>query len=196
MDLGLAARPIYVARRLAYKLYERRHPDEPWLAQGAIRFLNQALPRDGVGLEWGSGRSTQWFGSRLRRLVSIEMDEDWYRTVNGQTAGLESVDLRHINIEHPIDEPSVPEYHPVPQYVAVIEEFAVGSLDFVLVDGHYRQACVRAALSRVRPGGLLAVDNTDWMPLEDWGVPRDWPLVHQSSNVMTQTTVWRKPDAS
>lgn len=185
------SRAVWVARRAAYKLYERRHPEEPWLAQGAVRFLDGALPRDGVGLEWGSGRSTQWFAARLAELTSIEFDGDWYRKVATQTAGLPNVDLRHIPLEHPPGEPTVPHYDPLPSYVAVVNELP--PLDFALVDGHYRQACVLAALPRLKPGGLLAIDNTNWLPLPDWQVSPDWPLVHHSANVMTQTSIWRRP---
>ncbi|HVO55185.1 MAG TPA: hypothetical protein VMT37_12315 [Solirubrobacterales bacterium] len=184
--------PVYVSRRIAYKLYERRHPDEPWLAQGAVRFFDRELPRDGAGFEWGSGRSTAWFAARLAGLTSIEMDEDWYEIVRGRVNG--NVDLRHIAIEHGRHEqtPDFPE--PTPRYVAAIDEFDDGSLDFVLVDGHYRHACVREALPKVKPGGLLAIDNTNWLPnLSEWRVPSEWPVVHQSENVMTQTTVWRAP---
>lgn len=181
--------PVYVARRVGYKLYERRHPDEPWLAQGAVHFLDRELPREGGGLEWGSGRSTAWFSQRLAHLTSIEMDAGWYATVKAQVNG--NVDLRHVPIEHGLDDtPDFPE--PTPRYVAVIDAWEDASLDFVLVDGHYRLACVRAALPKLKPGGLLAIDNTNWLDdLARWGVPPSWPLVHQSENVMTQTSVWR-----
>jgi hypothetical protein len=183
--------PGYVGRRLAYKLYERRHPDEPWLSQGAVAFFDRELPREGAGLEWGSGRSTAWFSQRLAHLTSVEMDGEWYEKVRGQING--NVDLRHVAIEHPRhDSPDFPE--PTPRYVAVVDEFADASLDFVLVDGHYRLACVRKALPKLKPGGLLAIDNTNWLDsLAEWGVPAAWPLVHQSENVMTQTSVWRRP---
>jgi hypothetical protein len=190
---GLLLRPSYVARRLAYARHVRRHPDEPWLAGPAIAYLDQELPRDGVGLEWGSGRSTAWFGARLARLVSVEMDAGWFESVRAKVSGLSHVDVRHVPIEHPRDEPTRPHYEPAPRYVSVADEFDTESLDFVLVDGHYRQACVLRALDKLRPGGLLAVDNTDWLPDEEWGVPAAWPRVHRSSNVITVTTVWRKP---
>jgi hypothetical protein len=189
----LSSRSLYLARRLKYKLYERRHPDEPWLAQDAVEFLDHELPRAGTGLEWGSGRSTQWFGCRLARLVSVEADFGWYELTRAQTRDLPSVDLRYVAIEHPRDEPTRPTYDPLPRYVGVIEEFGDESLDFVLVDGHYRQACVLAALDKVRPGGLLVVDNTNWLAEAEWGIPATWMQVHRSSNVMTETTIWRKP---
>ena len=47
-------------------------------------------------------------------------------------------------------------------YVRVMEDFEKESLDFVLVDGIYRGACAVAVLSKVRPGGILIIDNANW----------------------------------
>ncbi|MDQ6805691.1 MAG: class I SAM-dependent methyltransferase [Actinomycetota bacterium] len=193
MRARLLLRPFHTARRIAYVLYVRRHPNEPWLAPPAVAYLDRELPRDGAGLEWGSGRSTSWFGERLARLVSVEMNADWYETVKRKVADMPSVDLRYVAIEHPEHEPTRPHYDLVPKYVSVADESEPASLDFVLVDGHYRQACVLAALPKLRPGGLLVVDNTDWLPDREWGVPDGWQRVHRSSNVVTVTTIWRKP---
>ncbi len=181
---------------MAYELYVRRHPADPWLAQPAIEFLDRALPRDGSGLEWGSGRSTKWFGERLARLISVEMSADWFETVRRKIADTPGIDLRYVPIEHPEHEPTRPRYDPLPRYVSIANDVDSGSLDFALVDGHYRQACVLAALAKLRPGGLLAIDNTDWLPDDEWGVPADWQRVHRSSNAVTVTTIWRKPQWS
>jgi predicted O-methyltransferase YrrM len=186
-----AINPVYAARRVLYQAYRRRHPDEPWLAQKAIGFLDDALPRDGRGLEWGSGRSTSWFGARLAHLTSIEFDAHWYATVSEMTAGMSNVDLRLIALEHDHSKGTVPYYDPLPRYVSIALEFDDDSLDFVLVDGGYRQACVLAAIPKLKRGGLLVIDNTDWLPRAEWHVPSRWPLVHESSNVMTTTSIWR-----
>lgn len=169
--------PVWVARRLAYKLYEHRHPEEPWLAQGTIAWLDEHLPREGVGIEWGSGRSTQWFARRLRHLTSVESDSRWHTIVSEQIAELPNVDylLRS-------DEAG---------YVGVVDGFDDESVDFVLVDGDFREACIRTAIPKLKPGGLLAVDNTDW--LRAWPVPPGWAVLVRTKNVMTETTVWQKP---
>jgi len=192
---GIFRQPIYVLRRIAYKFYEITHPDEPWISQGAVLFCEKSLNKDQVGLEWGSGRSTAWFGSRLKSLLSIEFDSGWHSKVVSdlQNKGLENVECRYIPIEHSITEPTKLYYEKMPAYVNIADNFADNSLDFVVVDGHYRQACILAALKKIKPGGLLLVDNTNWLALEEWGVPDNWSLVHQSSNVMTQTSIWQKP---
>jgi hypothetical protein len=173
--------PIYLAKRLAYKLYERRHPDEPWISQGAVKFLDAELPRNGVGLEWGSGRSTQWFSKRLAKLTSIEDQCGWYEIVKGQVDG--NVDLRLIEIADPSGKTKGQ------PYTAVAEELPDRSLDFVLIDGPLREDCVRAAIPKMKPGALFVIDNTDW-PTK-WGVPPEWPIAHCSRNVMSETTIWR-----
>ena len=187
--------PFRFLRRVWYFFYERAHPTEPFIAPAAIRFLDAALPRDGVGLEWGSGRSTQWFARRLHRLVCVEHDEAWYEEVQQQLhqAEIDNVDYRLIPLDHPPQEPTRPIYDPLPRYVALAGEFPDSHFDFIEIDGHYRQACVLAALNKLKPGGLLLVDDTSWLPLADWGVPPAWAVVHQSVKINTVTSIWQRP---
>jgi hypothetical protein len=42
-------------------------------------------------------------------------------------------------------------------YVRVLDEFADRSLDFI-----YRNYCAVGAVAKVKPGGLLVVDNVNW----------------------------------
>jgi len=195
MKLGYLYRPVYAARLAAYKLYELRHSDEPWIAPGAVRFCIEHLDRQGIGLEWGSGRSTIWFGERLKSLISVEHDLHWHSKIKRQLEGkgYANVDYRYVPLNHDRSEPTVPYYENLPDYVRVAEECLDESLDFVVVDGHYRQACILAALPKIKTGGLLLVDNTNWLPLGQWQVPSAWPIVHQSANMMTETTIWQKP---
>jgi SAM-dependent methyltransferase len=187
--------PRRFLRRLWHYAYEKAHPEEPFLAPAAVRFLDDALPRDGVGLEWGSGRSTRWLARRLGRLVTVEHDPTWFAAVSGQLeqAALANVDYRLLALEHPIDEPTRPLYEPMPRYVAFVDEFPDGYFDFIEVDGHYRQACVVKGWPKLKPGGLLLVDDTNWLPLEAWGVPATWRLVHQSVKINTVTSIWQRP---
>jgi len=189
-----ASHPWAFVSRLEGEFYKLRHPDEPWISDRAVRFCETSLTTKMSGLEWGSGRSTAWFGRRLKRLVSVEHAAAWHQRINEKikAAGLDHVDYRLIPLDHPVEAPTHREYAELPRYVKVIEEFPDASLDFVVVDGHYRQACIRAALPKLKPGGLLLVDNTNWMPLSEWGVPANWKQVHRSMGFEGETTLWRK----
>ncbi len=195
VNLRNLLRPVYLIRKTAYEIYRRLNPNQPWIAQGAIRYCEQALDKSKVGLEWGSGGSSIWFGAHLKSLLSVEHDAMWHQKVTDmlKKQGISNVECRYVALDHDVQAPTKPVYEKTPRYVSVVEDFEDGTLDFVVVDGHYRQACILAALPKIKTGGLLLVDNANWLALKEWGVPSDWPMVHQSSNVMTQTTIWQKP---
>jgi predicted O-methyltransferase YrrM len=45
-------------------------------------------------------------------------------------------------------------------YVEQIDAFADATFDIVLVDGAARPSCIMHSIHKVKPGGLLIVDNT------------------------------------
>lgn len=188
-----AGDPDLAARKVVDLMRRAAFPQEPWMSRAAVRFCGRALRSDHVALEWGCGRSTLWFGRRVARLTSVEDDAGWFTRISQQIveAGLSSrIDLRLASI-------TTAQAAETP-YVTVAAEFADGTLDFVVVDGALRDQCIQAALPKLRPGGLLLVDNSNWWKedLSEWGVPADWPIVHQSANVLrSETTIWQKPRA-
>lgn len=165
------------------------------MAPGAIRLCEKRLHRGMAGLEWGSGRSTLWFGRRLGSLVSIEGDPAWHANVTNllARAGLSNVECRLVPVDPDIVKRDAV-YWNNPPYVAVVDEFPDEAFDFIAIDGHYRQATVARAPAKLKSGGLLLVDNTDWLPrLEDWFVPADWPVLCHTKMVVGATTIWKKP---
>ncbi len=145
--------PRYLRDRIGLWFYERNHSDHPWLTQAANAILSSLIRPTDIGFEWGAGRSTLWFAKHSRRLTSIEHDEAWYRRVKGMTEenGLENVDLRLCSTqggEHS-------------SYVSAVTSCEPASLDFALVDGRLREHCMSAVLDRIRPGGLLVLDNAN-----------------------------------
>jgi hypothetical protein len=112
-----ARHPTIGLRRVGYKLYELTHPDEPWIAQGAIRFCEASLTREMAGFEWGSGRSTAWFAQRLGSLTSIEHDTGWFKIVQEKLKrrSIHNVTYRLVPLNHPLEEPHRPFYDPVPE---------------------------------------------------------------------------------
>lgn len=184
-----------MGHRLWRRLYQVRHPDHPWLAPGAIAFLESNLNREMKALEWGSGRSTIWLGRRVKALTSVEHYPGWHARVGRRiaSAGITSVDHRLVEVPGDPQEAAAALWLN-PPYVRVIEEFADGSLDLVLVDGLYRQECVARALPKVRPGGFLVIDQAAHLSsLDDWGVPEDWPIRYRHPSPLRDTVIWQRP---
>jgi hypothetical protein len=186
-------RPLYSIGKLQERWYECSHADLPLLTPKANLFLADNISPDAIGFEWGSGGSTIWFARHCRRLISIEHAANWFRLISSrlQEMSLNGVDFRLIPLDHQESLPTFPSYDKLPCYVSQISEFPDRSFDFCMVDGHYRQACIRAAIRKLRPNGLLIVDDTQRLPLAEWGVPMDWELATRDRSCLKETTIWK-----
>ncbi|WP_246198113.1 class I SAM-dependent methyltransferase [Solidesulfovibrio aerotolerans] len=152
-----------------------QNPCYPWLNAGAVRFLESHLTKRMTGFEWGGGRSTAFVARRVLTLVSVEHQPKWRRRTAALLASqaLANVSCRFVPAG---DAPGRPEARPdiwqrlshvhgQPQYAAytdAILEYPQDCFDFVLIDGRARVECAYNALSRVRPGGFLLLDNSEW----------------------------------
>jgi predicted O-methyltransferase YrrM len=150
--------PRYVYHRIRQRFYERAHPDHPWLTPTAIGLLDTLLRPADRGAEFGSGRSTAWFAARVAALTSVEHDGRWHETVAAwlKERGLGNVDY----ILAPADQPV--ERGDQSAYARTALAFPDASLDFALIDGHYRDHSAKFILPKIKPGGMLIVDNVNW----------------------------------
>ncbi len=150
--------PRYVKDRLLNIWYLRHFPDRPWITPAAHDILECYLRETDVGLEFGSGRSTVWFAKRVANLASVESDPAWYEGVASRLASERLTNVK----QHLFPGPEQTGLGVRSDYADVAGQFARDSLDFVLVDGLYRDACALLALEKIRPGGLLIIDNANW----------------------------------
>lgn len=143
--------------------FERENPDAPWFVPAAITDIEQKLRPEFVGFEWGCGRSTLWFARRVNHLTSVEGRRSWLEEIKRQLekeglAKRVTLRLTEVASEHDF----IPEE--IMRYAAAIDDFVDGSLDFIVVDGHFREACLRRIGNKLRPGGLLIIDNSEVVP--------------------------------
>jgi predicted O-methyltransferase YrrM len=139
-------------------MYQQTHPNHPWLTKEANSILSSYIQESDRGLEFGSGRSTIWFAKRVSFLTSVEHDSCWYSRVHNWLMGMNNIE--YLLVEKDEDDDGNKGKNAA--YVKVIDQFEDNSLDFVLVDGAYRGACAIGILQKIRPGGLLIIDNANW----------------------------------
>jgi predicted O-methyltransferase YrrM len=149
--------PRYVGNRLRDLAYQRAHPAAPWLTPAAIGMLTTLLHSTDRGLEFGSGRSTLWFADRIGSLTSVETNRHWHDEVSGKLKDRGIGNVEYILV--PEDRPSQTGDH---EYARTALAFPDASLDFALVDGYYRDYSAKYVLPKVKPGGLLIIDNINW----------------------------------
>lgn len=152
--------PMYIVDRLGEIAYQKTHSDHPWLTKTANSILSSYLKISDVGVEWGSGKSTVFFSRRVSMLTSIEHDPLWYANVSKilKESGITNVEYLLIEKDQ---EQEDEDRGRESRYVQVVKKFSKNSLDFALVDGIYRGACAIAILEKIRPGGILILDNAN-----------------------------------
>lgn len=126
----------------------------PWYTHPALdEILSWDLSRKRV-FEYGVGQSTLWWASKSQWVYGVDTSKDWVMVIhdavisNSHVACIEMEDI----------------------YVTAIHAFK--PIDIVIVDGDYRDRCIGQAISSLKPGGKLIIDNwlqpsVDWMPSDE-----------------------------
>jgi predicted O-methyltransferase YrrM len=166
-------------------------PERPWIVPAAIGWLRRRIRPDWSVLELGAGRSTPWFARRAARVLSFEDNEFWVDETRRRLRelGIDNVDLRLGAVE---------------ELPTSLEALPAGGFELVVVDflespGMTRVQALPAAMERVKPGGLLVLDDSDrpgyaeaieilagWRFRKFVGVKDGWPEA-------CETGIFRRP---
>lgn len=144
--------PTYVRHRLAEFASRRLRPDTPWLTRDAVRFLDLWLQPEDRVFEWGSGRSTTWFASRVRRVVAVEHDIAWHEGLSriiGEKQ-ITNVELHQASIAEGYAKDYLRPWHERKE-----------AFDLVLIDGRLRDSCFQAVLDDPDPAAVIVLDNAE-----------------------------------
>ena len=176
-------------------------PETPWWNKRAIRYLSEHLRPGDRAFEWGSGGSTVWLARRGISITSIEHDPEWMKKVMDRC---KTADVRLISgATHgklrcePEQEYLTKGQYFFDDYAAAIDTVEDGSLDIVIVDGLCRMECVRRGAPKVKPGGMLVVDDTDFpflnpeKVLPGWKTVSFWGFKHSLD--LRETTFFHRP---
>lgn len=177
----------------------------PWITFEATAYLGRFLQPHMKVFEFGSGGSTKFFSTRVAEVHSVEHDEKWYDWVKKELKDITTLNLRLVKGIEPsgdsvmtvFDEDIDPlDYG---DYASTILSYSDKYFDLILIDGKARNACVRNSLKKLKPGGILVVDNSHRQAYRDsLDQLRTW-LEFRSfgptlmSKKFTETTFYRKP---
>lgn len=168
---------------------QRRDPlaaRQPWWNYKVREFVAARLRPSSRVFEFGGGASTLWLVDQGCDVHTVEHDIEWHRQLVERVRGRAEVDL-------------IPPADSYDAYVNSISSQPDGTFDLVIVDGRERVRCGLAAMSKVKQGGMLLLDDSDrdcYRPLHEslaiWlgthlrGLkPGDWEP--------SQTSVWIRP---
>jgi SAM-dependent methyltransferase len=166
-------------------------PERPWIVPAAIGWLRRRIRSDWSILELGAGRSTVWIARRAGRVISLEDNEFWagHTRKRLDELALGNVDLRVGPIEA------------LPDRVGALPDssFDLVVVDFLEAPTVTRIDVLKPAMKKVRPAGLLLLDDSDrpgyaeaFELLDGWrfrkfvGVKDEWPEA-------CETGIFRRP---
>lgn len=210
----LAVNPFRIRNTLRWRRYRHAAPTEsalPWMCFEAIDGLDRCLrPADRL-FEWGSGGSTLFFADRVAEVHSVENSRDWYKRLSAiiKENNIQNINYRCIegvplSPDKRVDEAYLDNKPPFDQfdwtaYVSALERYADHFFDVIVIDGRARPGCIRRAIPRLRPAGLLVVDNSERKAyMEALRLLIRWETKHVYGpvcfeNNFSRTSFFRKP---
>jgi hypothetical protein len=100
-----------------------------------------------------------WLEDHGATLTVVEHDESWYKQLAEGLAPQTELVIKSAQETGGISSDVVGGFFD--GYVAAIDDQSDESLDLVIVDGRARVECVRRAIGKVKPGGMLLLDDSD-----------------------------------
>ncbi len=124
----------------------------PWYTYPAIEFLSQLDFSNCSVFEYGAGASTNWWGKRAKSVLSVDDYQEWVERVNKTLL------------------PNCKVFLETEREGYANSATTQGAFDVIVVDGRVvkgsigRLDCTRAAIKALNPGGMVVLDNSDWLP--------------------------------
>lgn len=122
----------------------------PWYTYPAIEYLSALDFSDKDIFEYGSGASSIWWASRSRSLRTVDHVPEWYEHVKTILPSNAEITLLVNRADY-------------------VRGVLGDRYDVVIVDGmgsnYTRLECCIHSRASLRPGGIIVLDNSDWLPL-------------------------------
>ena len=163
-----------------------------WMHDRERELIEKHLTIDSVMFEWGSGGSTQYFSQLVKRIYSVENNQQWYNKVSEM---LSQRKVDNTTLYFIAGEPSSNLYHQstyedYAEYINAIE-LPKEQFDLILVDGRARRLCAYKALSFLKEDGVLVIH--DWCERSPYWCVLDYYDVIEKIDDTPQTIAIFKP---
>ena len=118
----------------------------PWVTYSFIDFIKTRLNKDLTIFEYGSGNSTLFYAERVKRVVSVEHDEDWFNKIVQEKAA--NAEMIFTALE---------KGGAYSKKATLLDE----KFDIIIVDGRDRVNCCRNSLDALTTKGVIILDDSE-----------------------------------
>ncbi len=117
----------------------------PWYSYPAIEFIEDKLKGDFRVFEYGSGQSTLWYAQRVKEVISVEHNPDYFLKISASIPNNVKLVLRE-NRE---------------RYVEEISNYDDGYFDVIVIEGIERVKCAELSVNKLSKTGWIVFDYSD-----------------------------------
>lgn len=195
-----AARPSRIGELKRFVAASRSNPldrREPWWPFTAIAGVRASLPPQAHVFEFGGGGSTLWLTDQGAHVTVAEHEPEWVEVLRTRLPPSATVLTAAPAATGTILSSDFTDRY-FDDYVALVDDVAEESLDLVIIDGRARVDCGLRAMPKVKPSGLLLLDDSDRPrysrlreALTDWE-RTDYRGVKVNGGGIAQTSTWRR----
>lgn len=187
----------------------------PWLTFPSIDFLQKRISKQMIAFEYGSGRSTLFWSERIKQVISVEHDREWYEKMKIELDKRNIANVTYFLIEPEHDDRFTHKSSHNPNdyisddqayvnmnfetYAKKINSFPSNYFDIIVIDGRARPSCIKDSIPKIRKNGYLIIDNTErsyYLAPFDFDKTNwrkwDFPGPVPSSYTFSQTTILQK----
>ena len=118
----------------------------PWFSYPFIDFLTPRLSKELTVFEFGSGNSTLFFAKKVKKIISVEHNKDWYQIVEKTKPG--NVDLIITKSDSSED---------YLEYIIDMKEV----VDVIIIDGLHRIDCLKVGVEKLSDKGVIVLDDSE-----------------------------------
>ncbi|KJJ38425.1 hypothetical protein MB09_09065 [Aequorivita vladivostokensis] len=118
----------------------------PWVTYSFIDFIENRLNKNMIIFEYGSGNSTIYYSSKVKKVYTVEHDIDWFNKVS-QTLP-KNVMIENVELEYG------GEYSLTSQKKDL-------KFDVIIVDGRDRVNCIINSIESLKDNGVLILDDSE-----------------------------------
>jgi len=186
----------------------------PWIPIKAKLWLDKNLRKDWILYEYGSGLSTLYFSPKVKKIISIEHDKEWYYKTHEELKEKAKnceyilIEPEHLHAEILKSAKKVYMSHLYQKlhfktYVQSIDKYPDKYFDLVFIDGRARIGCILHSVKKIKSGGFLVLDNSDakrykvaqkilkrYSRIDFYGIAPTNPYLTHTKINFTKTSIW------
>lgn len=99
-----------------------------------------------VVFEYGSGNSTIWWSKRVKKIVSVEHNEEWYTKLKDSNINLPNLIFEKLEDNNRYE-----------NAILINNEL----YDVIVIDGRRRVKCARSCIKALKDDGVIIWDDSD-----------------------------------